>query len=112
MIVRGQVIGALSIEHLEPGAYSAEHIRLLEMIATQAAVAVENARLYALAQQELAERKRMQEALTAGEERLRLAVEATGADVWDWDLQTGAVYFSKQWPAVAWLYADRRHCLD
>ncbi len=31
------------------------------------------------------------------EEALRLAFEATGANVWDWNVATGEVYFTDQW---------------
>lgn len=33
----------------------------------------------------------------ANEERLRLALEATGANVWDWDIEAGTVYFTDRW---------------
>ena len=41
-----KVIGVLSIQSYQPNAYSPDDIRLLETIATQAAVAIENARLF------------------------------------------------------------------
>ncbi len=63
MIMRGQVVGMLSIQSVEVDAYTAEQICLLEIIAMQAAVAVENARLYEAAQRELAERKQAEESL-------------------------------------------------
>jgi signal transduction histidine kinase/DNA-binding response OmpR family regulator len=63
LLMRGEVIGVLSIQSVRPDAYGEEQIRLLETIATQAAVAVDNARLYEAAQQEIAERKQVEEAL-------------------------------------------------
>ncbi len=45
--LRERVIGVLSIQNYRADAYSDEHIRLLERIAIQAAIAIENARLYA-----------------------------------------------------------------
>jgi GAF domain-containing protein len=41
-----QVIGALSIEHTQPDAFTEDDIPLLEAIASQAAIAIENARLF------------------------------------------------------------------
>ena len=46
LLVRDQVVGVLSMQSYQPGDYSPDQIRLLETIATQAAVAVENARVF------------------------------------------------------------------
>ena len=47
MIVQGRVIGMISIQSLEvEHAFSQEHVELLTTVASQAAVAIENARLY------------------------------------------------------------------
>ncbi len=46
-IVKGpQVIGVLSVQSYSPNAYTERHLRLIEAIATQAATAIENARLF------------------------------------------------------------------
>jgi signal transduction histidine kinase len=75
LLMRGEVVGVLSIQRLPPAGYTERHIRFLEMIAPQAAVAIENARLYEAARAELAERQRVQESLAASERRLRQANE-------------------------------------
>ncbi|HWE60186.1 MAG TPA: GAF domain-containing sensor histidine kinase, partial [Chloroflexota bacterium] len=59
-----QVTGMLGLRHAEPNYYTPHHARLALAIANQAAVAIENARLYARAQE-----------LAAVEERARLARE-------------------------------------
>jgi len=41
----GEVLGALSAQHYEPNMYTLEHLRLLETLANQVAIAIENARL-------------------------------------------------------------------
>jgi PAS domain S-box-containing protein len=46
LIVRDRVIGLLAVDSGEPGAYTERHAELAEAFATQAAVAIENARLY------------------------------------------------------------------
>lgn len=42
--------------------------------------------------QEIAERQRIEEALKISQERYRLATQAGGVGVWDWNLQTGEFY--------------------
>lgn len=46
LTLRERVIGVLSIQNYRADAYTDDHIRLLERIAVQAAIAIENARLY------------------------------------------------------------------
>ena len=46
LIVKNRVIGVLDIEAPEPGYFSEEHARLLTLIASRIAIAIENARLY------------------------------------------------------------------
>lgn len=61
LVSRGQVIGILSITSSEPGYFTPAHASLSVTIANQAAVAIENARLYEQAQEVavLEERQRL-----------------------------------------------------
>jgi diguanylate cyclase (GGDEF)-like protein/PAS domain S-box-containing protein len=63
MIVRDKVIGVISMQSYLPNYYSAEQIRLFETIANQAAIAIENSRLYEAAHREIKERREAQETL-------------------------------------------------
>ncbi len=63
MIVRDRVMGVVSMQSYRPRAYSPEQIRLLETIAHQAAIAIENSQLYQQAQNELDWRKQTQDNL-------------------------------------------------
>ena len=77
----GRVIGVATISRTQPGKpYTDEDRRLLEDLCSHAALAIANARLLRSAQQELAERKRAERALSLAEEQLRQAqkMEAIG----------------------------------
>jgi len=51
LIAKGEVIGSLIMASRHPNAYSQRHIRLLEQLASQVAMPVENSRLYAKAEE-------------------------------------------------------------
>lgn len=78
---RGAIIGVLSIEDVEPGSFSAEDVRLVSLLADQAAIAIENRRLYERAQIELMARRRVEEALRRSEERYRTFIDNLGEGV-------------------------------
>jgi PAS domain S-box-containing protein len=46
LIASGQVLGVIALEKAEPGFYTPEHLQIVQTFAGQAAVALENARLY------------------------------------------------------------------
>jgi signal transduction histidine kinase/ActR/RegA family two-component response regulator len=69
--IKGYTIGIWNIAAQQIGAYTPDDLRLSQTMADQLAVAVENARLYEQAQQEIAERKRVE--ATLAEERTMLA---------------------------------------
>ena len=47
--------------------------------------------------QDISDRKRAEADLRQSEERLQLALEASGDGLWDWDMATQAVYLSPRW---------------
>ena len=57
LIIENQVVGVLSMQSRTPNAYTQEQIRMLELLSTQAAIAIQNAQLYQKASQEISERK-------------------------------------------------------
>ncbi len=66
LIVRERAVGMLSLDHSEPNYYSSRHARLALAFANQAAVAIENARLYHEEQErrrEAEQRRRVAEGL-------------------------------------------------
>ncbi|HEY0011608.1 MAG TPA: PAS domain S-box protein [Allosphingosinicella sp.] len=59
----GEVIGGLFFGHKQTGVFAERHERMLVGIAAQAAIAIDNARLFEAAQRELEERRRAEQAL-------------------------------------------------
>jgi len=51
MINKGEVIGFLNLNSIEPGFFTEDHAQALQTFANQAAIAIENARLYASLQE-------------------------------------------------------------
>lgn len=63
LIIRDKIVGVLSIQSYTPNQYTPEQVRLFETIATQAAIAIENSKLYEKAQDEIDQRRKVQENL-------------------------------------------------
>jgi signal transduction histidine kinase/CheY-like chemotaxis protein len=71
----GEVLGGLLFGHPEPGMFGERAERVVTGIASQAAIAIDNARSYQAAQLEIAERARVTEALRQSEEALKRLTE-------------------------------------
>jgi PAS domain S-box-containing protein len=66
----GEVYGGLFFGHGKPGVFTERSERLVVGVASQAAIAIENARLYESAQQEIKQRRRVEEELRKSEANL------------------------------------------
>jgi signal transduction histidine kinase/ActR/RegA family two-component response regulator/HAMP domain-containing protein len=69
-----RVVGVLNAAYEEPHIFGQEEVKLLQLLADQVAIAIENARLYGQAQQELLERRRAEQALQKANEDLERKV--------------------------------------
>jgi len=75
LMVKDEIIGMIAVDRAEVHPYTDEEGQLAMAFANQAAAAMENARLYEQARQEIAKRKRAEEALKEYSERLEEMVD-------------------------------------
>ena len=75
--VTGLTVGFLNVDGTRPGQFGLADAHRLEAFASHAAAAIENARLFEQAQQEIAERKRAEEELQHALKKLRKTLGAT-----------------------------------
>ncbi|HKS63562.1 MAG TPA: response regulator [Xanthobacteraceae bacterium] len=77
----GEVLGGLFFGHPETGVFDARAERIVAAIAVQAAIAIDKARLYRAAQQEIARREEVEAALRESEQQLEARVAARTAEL-------------------------------
>jgi PAS domain S-box-containing protein len=82
MRLQNEITGVVQVMTYQPSAYDESHIPLVEGLAHQLALAVQNARLYARAQQEIAERRLAEESATAARNELRQTLDAMPQIAW------------------------------
>jgi PAS domain S-box-containing protein len=87
----GELLGGLFFGHPDPGVFDARSERVLLGVAAQAAIAIDNARLYESAQREIAERAATEQRLSESEARLRVSLQTSELGTWELDLKTGFV---------------------
>ncbi len=75
MFLSGQVVGVIQVMSHRRAAFTEDNLRVLESLASQVAVAFNNAYLYQQAQAELAERRRVEAALRESENKFRSITE-------------------------------------
>ncbi len=91
----GEVLGGLFFGHPEPGVFSERSERLMLGIAAQAGIGIDNARLYQSAKNEIAERKRVEEALRRSERLYRAVGESIDYGIWVCDAEGRNIYASE-----------------
>jgi PAS domain S-box-containing protein len=90
----GAVIGGLFFGHPEPGMFTEDSERILVALAAQAAVAIDNARLYEELQRELEQQRVTQQALRESEALSRSVLNNTGDCVKVLDLEGNLIYMN------------------
>ena len=95
LLVRDEMIGVLMVDSTQPGSYTAADVSIAQALANQVAVAIENARLYEAAQQEIAERQQMEDALRASEEYARRIIDSSLDTIITVDMERHIVEFNR-----------------
>jgi PAS domain S-box-containing protein len=82
LINQAKVVGVLCVENnLTPRVFTPDRLAVLKLLASQAAISLENARLYSEISDENSQRIRAEEALRASEERWRKLFENSSAGI-------------------------------
>ncbi|HEV7613935.1 MAG TPA: AAA family ATPase [Steroidobacteraceae bacterium] len=91
------LIGVLYLENnLTPGAFTPARSAVLKLLASQAAISLENAYLYMDLQQENSERRRAEDALRRSEAYLAEAQTLSHTGSFGWNAVTGEMYWSAE----------------
>lgn len=93
----GEVLGGLFFGHHAPGVFTQEAEQVLVGIAAQAAIAIDNANLYAAVQRELTEHKRIEDALRASEEKFRTMADHIAQFAWMTDAEGWIFWYNRRW---------------
>jgi predicted ATPase/signal transduction histidine kinase/GAF domain-containing protein/ActR/RegA family two-component response regulator len=97
LLKQAAMVGVLYLENnLTPRAFTPARGAVLKLIASQAAISLENARLYTELKQENAERRRAEDALRRSEAYLAEAQIVSHTGSFGWNTFTGGIYWSAE----------------
>ena len=97
IVKQTKLVGALYLENnLTPYAFTSSRVAVLELLASQAAISLENARLYSELQRENTERKRAEKDLRHSEAYLAEAQRLSRTGSFGWSLATGEIIWSDE----------------
>ncbi|MGF6574837.1 putative ATPase/signal transduction histidine kinase [Paraburkholderia sp. GAS333] len=97
LVKQGNAIGALYLENnLTAGVFTESRTSVLELLASQAAISLETARLYAELVEENKRRQETEIALRLSEEALALGQRISRSGSYIWNTLTGERYWSKE----------------
>jgi predicted ATPase/signal transduction histidine kinase len=98
LIKQSQLIGVLYLENNQAcRVFTPARVGVLSLLASQAAISLEIARVYTELRAENQERRRAEEALRASEASLALGQQISRTCTWRWTVRTGAAQASIEW---------------
>ncbi len=93
LLFQGEAWGALNICASERGFFREREIELLKEVAMDISFALDKI-------EGNRQRERAQEALLESELRWQFAIEGAGDGLWDWNVESGELFLSKQWKTM------------
>ncbi len=108
----GEVLGGLFFGHSDVGVFTESSEKLLSAVVSQAAIAIDNSKLFQAAEREIQERKSIEAVLRQKEEQLRLASDFGQVGFWDVNHVTGEVYWDERCRAMFGIFDSRPLTLD
>ena len=113
LTVKDRVVGTLVVLDKQggKGEFDQADLDFLTAFANQAAIAIQNVRLFEETQAALVETKTLAEALRASQERFTLATKGANDGLWDWDIQGKSLYWSPRFKELLG-YADDELQID
>ena len=97
LVKQAKLVGALYFEnYLTSRAFTSNRIAVLEVLASQAAISLENAALYSDLQQENTDRKQAEEELQRSEAYLAEAQRLSQTGSFGWDVSSGEIFWSRK----------------
>ena len=102
ILQEGHLWGLLIAHHcVEPRQWQPESTQLLKQVATQLGIAIQQAELYEATRHELVERREVQAALQASEERFRTLSAFAPVGIYQTDLEGHCIYTNAKWQEIA-----------
>ncbi|HTD16988.1 MAG TPA: PAS domain S-box protein, partial [Chthoniobacterales bacterium] len=97
LLKQTKMLGVLYLENnLAPRVFTQKRLAMLELLASQAAISLDHARVYAELAKENAERKRTEEELRRSEAFLAQGQRISHTGSWRWQVATGTVHWSEE----------------
>lgn len=101
MFKQAQMVGVLYLENrLMPDVFTAEHSKIVAMLAAQAAVSLETARLYAELLEENIQRRKIEKQLRASQTSLMLGEKISNTGTWHWHLEQDIQFISDEYKRI------------
>ena len=91
---KDKTTGVLYLENNKDASFSNKQIEILQFLATQTAISLENAFLYEDLSQALIQHKRTEKKLKSLDQRLKIAMETGTLGIWDWDVKQNKITWS------------------
>lgn len=109
MFKQARMVGVLYLENrVMPEMFTAEHSRIVGMLAAQAAVSLETARLYAELLEENIQRRRVEKELRASQTSLMLGERISNTGTWRWELEQDLMFVSDEYARILGLPQHQR----